>query len=263
MANKFVWYELMTSDPAAAKSFYGDVVGWTAKDMEHAGIPGIDYTVLSANGEMVAGLMEMPDAPKEAGAGPFWVGYVGVDDVDAMAQKVAAAGGAIHRAPEDIPDIGRFAVVADPHGAVFCLLTMSGSEGGGSGAGISPMTAGHVGWRELMAGDLGTEFAFYSGLFGWEKGQAIDMGAMGTYQLFDVDGLSIGGMMTKPAELAAPPHWGYYFTVPKIEAAVDLVKSGGGAVLNGPMEVPGGAWIINCTDPQGAYFSLVAPPTSS
>jgi predicted enzyme related to lactoylglutathione lyase len=262
----FVWYELMTSDPSAAKSFYGDVVGWTADDREYAGMPGFTYTVLSANGAQVAGLMEMPEEPKKAGAGPFWTGYIGVDDVDAKAEDLEKAGGSVHRAPDDIPGIGRFAVVADPHGAVFCLFSPapgeSGDSGGGSGAGVPPMTVGHIGWRELMAGDLDTEFAFYSGLFGWKKGDAMDMGPMGTYQLFDVDGLSIGGMMTKPAGMPAPPHWGYYFTVPEINAAADRVRAGGGAVVNGPMEVPGSAWVIQCTDPQGAYFALVAPPAS-
>lgn len=258
----FVWYELMTSDPAAAKSFYCDVVGWTASDMEYAGMPGFTYTVLSADGTQVAGLMQFPDDAREAGAPPFWIGYIGVDDVDAMADKVAAAGGAIHRAAADIPGVGRFAVCADPHGAVFCLFNgMPGDNGDdGSGAEAAPMTPGHVGWRELMAGNLDEAFAFYSGLFGWTRGEAIDMGPMGTYQLFNVGDMSIGGMMTKPAEVPAPPHWGYYFTVPKIEAAMERVKTAGGTVINGPMEVPGGAWIIQCTDPQGAYFALVAPP---
>jgi len=253
---KFVWYELMTSDTSAAKAFYSDVVGWSAADNDMA---GFTYTVLSADDAMVAGLMEMPEGPANAGASPVWIGYIWADDVDAMAERVKAAGGAIHRPPEDIPGVGRFAVVADPHGAVFCLFRAASSETDDLAAGASPVTPGHAGWRELMAGDLNEAFAFYSGLFGWEKAEAVDMGDMGIYQLFSKDGVTLGGMMTKPP-VVPQPYWGYYFTVEDINAAADRVKAGGGTVVNGPMEVPGGAWIVQCTDPQGAFFALTAPP---
>lgn len=252
----FVWYELMTSDAPAAKKFYSDVVGWTAADNNMA---GFTYTVLSAGDAMIAGLMEMPEEPAKAGAPPFWIGYIWSDDVDAMAERVKQAGGSVHREPADIPGIGRFAVVADPHGAVFCLFHGEPSGGGNSGPNASPMTPGHTGWRELMAGDLDGAFGFYSGLFGWERADAIDMGAMGIYQLFAKDGATIGGMMAKP-DFVPQPHWGYYFTVTDINAAVERIKSAGGAVTNGPMEVPGGAWIVQATDPQGAHFALTAPP---
>lgn len=251
----FVWYELMTSDAPAAKQFYSDVVGWTAADNDMA---GFTYTILSAGDAMIAGLMDIPEEPAKAGAMPFWIGYVWADDVDAMAETVKQAGGSVHRDPADIPSIGRFAVVADPHGAVFCLFHGETTDGN-SGSKASPMTPGHAGWRELMAGDLDGAFAFYSGLFGWEKADAIDMGAMGIYQLFAKDGQTIGGMMTKP-DFVPQAHWGYYFNVEDIDAAVERIKAAGGAVTNGPMEVPGGAWIVQATDPQGAHFALTAPP---
>ena len=83
------------------------------------------------------------------------------------------------------------------------------------------------------------------------------MGPMGTYQLFSIDGQQSGGMMNKPAEMPSPA-WGYYFNVDAIDAAAARVTQNKGQILMGPMEVPGGSWIINCIDPQGAYFSLVA-----
>jgi uncharacterized protein len=252
---KFVWYELMTDDPAAAEKFYGDVVGWSTKD---AGMPDRPYTLLSANGTQVAGLMKMPDAPREGGASPFWIGYIWVEDVDDMAAKVEKAGGSLHRPAADIPGVGRFAIVADPHGAVFCLFHGMSREGDAP-SGDNQMKPGHTGWHELMAGDLDEAFKFYSGLFGWQKADAIDMGAMGVYQLFARDGVTLGGMMTAPPQ-SPRPHWGYYFTVKAIEPAAERVKKGGGQVINGPMEVPGGAWIIQCMDPQNAMFALVAPP---
>lgn len=247
---KFVWYELMTTDIPAAERFYKSVVGWTAKD---AGMPDMTYTLFSAGERMIAGLMAMP---KDAeGMPPGWIGYIYADDVDATAKEVAARGGKVHRQPDDIPGVGRFAVVGDPTGAVFCLFSSTSEEGQDA----DRAAPGQVGWHELMAGDLNTAWTFYSSLFGWEKDQALDMGEMGIYQIFKVNGQPSGGMMTKPKDLPAPPYWGYYFNVDAIDAAVERVNAGGGRVVMGPMEVPGGSWIINAVDPQGAHFSLVAP----
>src|SRR5262249_18446465 len=118
---------------------------------------------------------------------------------------------------------------------------------------------GTVGWHELYARDWKVAFAFYESQFGWKKADALDMGEMGIYQLFTTgEGEPIGGMMNKPASVPQP-FWGYYINVPAIDAAVDRVKSAGGAVIMGPHQVPGGQWILQGTDPQGAFFALVAP----
>ena len=247
----FVWIELMTSDTKAAESFYRSVVGWGTQD---AGMADRSYTLLSVGGAMVGGLMAIPEEARAMGARPGWMGYISVDDVDAYARRVTAAGGAVHRAPEDIPGVGRFAVVADPHGAGFILFRGSNEEGPQPAA---PGTPGHTGWHELRAGDGASAFAFYSGLFGWTKAEAIDMGAMGVYQTFATGGAPVGGMMTKTAETPAPS-WLYYFNVDAIDAAVARVKGAGGQLINGPMQVPGGSWIVQCLDPQGAMFALIA-----
>jgi predicted enzyme related to lactoylglutathione lyase len=84
------------------------------------------------------------------------------------------------------------------------------------------------------------------------------MGPAGIYQLFNIDGVMAGGIMTKMAEERAP-HWLYYITVEAADAAVARVKNAGGQVLNGPHEVPGGSWVVQALDPQGAMFGLVAP----
>ena len=117
---------------------------------------------------------------------------------------------------------------------------------------------GHIGWHELHGGDPESAFAFYSGLFGWTKNDAMDMGPMGKYQIFTIKDQQMGGMMKKMAQEPVA-HWVYYINVEAIDAAVERVKSAGGQVINGPMEVPGGSWIINGLDPQGAMFALVAP----
>jgi hypothetical protein len=251
MPGKFVWYELMTTDAEAAAGFYRDVIGWGARDAE---IPGLRYTLFTIEARSVAGLMALPPEALAAGARPAWIGYVAVDDVDASTERVKRAGGSVHHGPEDIPDVGRFAVVADPQGATFALF-----KGNMEDSHVpSQSTPGGVGWHELHAADWQKVFDFYAGLFGWEKGDTMDMGAMGLYQLFGKGGPSIGGMFTKPAAEPAP-YWLYYVNVPAIEAAMARVKDKGGRVINGPHEVPGGSWIVQCIDPQGAMFALVAP----
>lgn len=252
-SGSFVWYELMTTDPVAAERFYTQAVGWTAAD---AGMPGMKYTLLSAGGQTIAGMMGLPaEAP---GMPPCWTGYIGVDDVDAKAAEIAAAGGSVLRPADDIPGVGRFAVVADPHGAGFCLFKGLMKPGEPPPPEPAPDRPGAVGWNELCAGALDTAWAFYSRVFGWTADQAIDMGPAGTYQLFALGGRPVGGMMTKPPEMPVPA-WQFYFNAEAIDAAVDRIHAGGGKVINGPMQVPGGSWIINCIDPQGAMFSMVAP----
>jgi predicted enzyme related to lactoylglutathione lyase len=251
---QFVWYELLTTDLPAAAAFYADVLGWAVAD---AGMPGMDYRIATAAQAPVGGLMALAACDRPAGTPPFWQGYVAVDDVDACARHLVEAGGSLCQPAADIPGVGRFAQVADPQGAGFVLFKGLG-DGSDAPPQAPPGTAGHVGWHELMAGDLAPAFDFYAALFGWRKTDAVDMGPMGLYQLWASAGSSVGGMMTRP------PHfpqacWQYYVNVEAIDAAVARVTAGGGQLLNGPMAVPGGQWVANCCDPQGAHFSLLAP----
>lgn len=246
--SRFVWYELMTTDTAAARSFYGKVVGWNMRDA-----PGsaINYTLLSAGGKDVGGLMALPQEACAAGAKPCWTGYVAVDDVDAAAAKVEKLGGTVHRAPSDIPAAGRFAVVADPQGAVFSLFHPLQP-----GEPAPPDTLGGICWRELHTTGWPAALDFYSAMFGWRKGEAMDLGPLGTYQLFTIDGAGAGAMFNSPAARQAR-FWLYYFIVGNIDAAVARVTGGGGKILNGPSPVPKNRWIVQATDPQGAMFALL------
>jgi len=246
---RFTWYELMTTDTKAAAAFYGDVVGWGTQD---ASMPGTAYTLFTAGAAPVSGLMELPGDARRMGVPPSWVGYVSVDDVDATADRVQRLGGAVHLPPRDIPNIGRFAVIADPQAAGLALFSPLDSYQGPSPA---PGTPGCIGWHELLATDWEGAFAFYAELFGWRKADAVDIGEMGTYQLFSAGGQTIGGMFTKPPTVPAP-FWLYYINVGDIDAAVERVRAGDGRILNGPMQVPGGDWIIQGMDPQGAMFAL-------
>ena len=249
---KFIWYDVMTSDTKAATAFYSHVIGWDAQ--EHTLEDNRTYTVFSKGPAMVAGLMAIPEALSAEGATPRWSGYVATDDVDADAARVWEAGGAIKRAPEDIPNVGRFAVASDPDGATF-LLFKPNTEAEPKPA--QPMTPGHVGWHELAAADPERAFAFYARLFGWTKDRAHDMGPMGTYQTFATGGAACGGMMKGCAQMSGP-RWNYYIAVDSVAAAAERATRRGGQVLHGPAEVPGGAWIVQALDPQGAAFAMVS-----
>jgi predicted enzyme related to lactoylglutathione lyase len=250
MASPFCWYELMTTDTAAAGDFYAKVVGW---DLEAGQGDMAFYTSFKTpGGVMIGGMMGIDDEMAAQGMRPGWIGYVAVDDLEASTAKVAELGGTVHRPPSDIPGVGRFSVVADPFGAAFQLFhgaqdfTMP-ADGKGTG---------FIAWRELMAGDLEKAWTFYSELLGWTSDTDHDMGPMGPYRLFKTGGAdNAGGMMTKPADLPAS-FWTYYFSVEGVRAAAERIAMHGGIVINGPMQVPGGDWIVQATDPQGAMFAL-------
>ncbi|MER8765970.1 MULTISPECIES: VOC family protein [unclassified Mesorhizobium] len=249
----FFWYELMTTDLDAAEAFYTSVVGWRGQPFEGAqGMPR--YIVMNVGERGVGGMMTLPDDARKMGMPPAWVGYILTRDIDAATASLKKAGGAVHREPDDIPGVGRFAVVADPQGAMFNFLQPSGPDQ----PPLPLATPGNIGWHELYTSDWKAAFDFYSSQFGWEKGDAMDMGPMGVYQLFAFGGELVGGMMNKPEQIPAPV-WQFYFNVPGIDAAAKRVTDNGGKILMGPMEVPGGSWIVQCTDPQGAHFALMAP----
>ncbi len=253
MANshgRFVWYELTTTDMDAAKAFYAEVIGWSTRD---ASMPGMAYTLFTAGEASVSGVTELPDDATTTGAMPRWIGYVGADDVAATANRIKRLGGAVHIPPTDVPNISRFAVVADPQMATFALFKWLTP---GQQQPAAPGVPGGVGWHELLATDWAKAFAFYAELFGWQK-VAADVDATDTYQLFSAGGQTIGGMFTKPP-MVPMPFWLYYFNVADIGAAAERVKAGGGRILEGPVEVSGGRRIARCTDPQGAMFALTA-----
>ena len=246
---KFGWYEIMTSDPQATGKFYSDVVGWTTQQMPSG--DGPPYTVFNLGSVGIAGMLQMSGHAS-------WIGYIAVDDVDAHIEKIVEAGGKLWKPATDVPGMLRFAVLSDPQGAAIVVFTpnaaMPSPERPGS------HTTGTIGWHELYTTDVEAGFDFYNKLFGWTKLTDMDMGPMGIYRLFDEGEhkeMGDGGMMTKGPHIPVSC-WNFYFNVDSIKAAITRVEAGGGKVVNGPMQVPGGGWIINGQDPQGAMFSLVS-----
>jgi predicted enzyme related to lactoylglutathione lyase len=249
MPNAFFWYDLMTTDTEAAKAFYADVVGWTP---QASGSPG--YTALAMDGAGLAGLMAIPEDAAAMGARPAWMGYIQVDDVPAKMEAVREAGGKVWKGPVTIEGVITFAVVADPQGASFLIAQPIPKNAPPRPARNAP---GNVGWHELYATDWQAVWPFYESLFGWQKTTLVDMGPMGPYQLFAGSDGDIGGMMNRPP-MVPVSYWNFYFVVPSVTEADARIAAAGGQVMVPPMQVPGGGWILQAMDPQGAVFTLTS-----
>jgi len=251
---RFIWHELVTTDPDAAAVFYAKVVPWKTQD---SGMPS--YTLWMAGKTQVGGLTGLPESA-EAGTPPHWIIYIATPDVDATVADAERLGGKIVKEPSDIPNMGRFAVLTDPQGATFAVYTPPGPPPEGS-EGSKP-GAGEFTWHELATTDADAALDFYTELFGWEKGPGHEMGAMGTYHIIEHGGAQVGGVYNAQGA-ATPPHWLSYVQVPDCTKATDIAKEEGARVLNGPMEVPGGSWITMLEDPQGGSFAVVEAPKAA
>ncbi|RDE05867.1 VOC family protein [Sphingomonas aracearum] len=250
-----IWYELMTPDVDAAKAFYGAVVGWTFTPFAVPG-EGMEYTIVEVDGQGVAGMMPRPaEAPIPAG----WYAYFHVEDLDAKAGEVTAAGGKVHMPASDIPNVGRIALVEDAQGVAFYLMRPSPPPGieGVENTAFSETLPGRVAWNELVTTDSKAALGFYGDLLGWTSTEAMPMGPMGDYSFVDCGITRLGAMMDQ-ASPDQPKRWGFYFSIPDVDAAATQVAELGGTVLMGPMEVPGGQRIVVATDPQGCPVGFVS-----
>lgn len=242
----FVWFDLLTTDPAKAVDFYSHVVGWKAQPFN------AEYTMFAGSQGPIGGAMKLPEAAAKMGAPPHWTSNVQVENVDATVAEAKKLGGRALVDPNDIPNVGRFAVIADPQGASIQVFKPT-----------EPMSVhdttkpGEITWGELVTTSHESAFVFYSKLFGWKKSRDFDMGPMGKYTIFSAGEKDAGGMFTKSKDMTMPPAWLYYVEVPTtLAAAIESAKARGAKLLNGPTEVPGGAHIAQLMDPQGAAFAL-------
>jgi len=246
-----VWYDLVTSDVAGALRFYSETIGWKTDAWKDAQ-PGNDYTMWVAVDHPIGGVVKLP--PEAKGMPPHWMAYTEVDKVDDTLAQAQKLGAKVLQPPFDIPKVGRIAVLADPQGAAFAIFTPSEPWPDQPRSG-----PGEFSWSELNTTDYEGAWKFYSQLFGWKHTSSHDMGPMGTYFMWnDPSQVTKGGMSNVAKSMNMPPHWLHYVTVDNIDAAVDRIKSKGGKVLNGPMQVPGGDFIAQCTDPQGGFFAIFA-----
>jgi predicted enzyme related to lactoylglutathione lyase len=245
----FVWYEHMARDPKAAIGFYTDVVGWKTQPFTEG---GGDYTMWVGSQGPLGGEMKLEGEAARMGAPPQWMAHVQVDDVDATAALAKKLEGKIYKEPTDIPNVGRFAVIADPQGATISIFKPK-TEAMELHDVSKP---GEFCWNELTTTDSAAAFQFYSQLFGWKILEEMDMGPLGKYRVFGQGDQRLGGMMNAPKDSRIPPRWLYYTETTDLDAALGRAKTKGAKVVHGPEDVPGGGRIAQLTDPEGALFAL-------
>lgn len=246
----FCWFELATSDQAAAKKFYGGLFGWTANDNPMG--PDAFYTTFQLRGKKVgAAYALMPDQVKE-GVPPHWGTYVAVTNVDEAIAKAKTLGGAVIAGPMDVAEHGRMAILRDPTEAVINLWRANKHQGVGLWG-----EAGAFCWSELMTRDTIAATKFYTALFGWKT--KVSEGAGFPYTHWQNDGADIGGMMAIMKEWGPmPPHWANYVQVNDCDEAAAKATSLGGTICMPATDIPNTGRFAMLQDPQGAAFAVIA-----
>ncbi len=251
LSGRFVWRELITPEPERAAVFLHTVFGWEARALPMGDQP---YTMLRhpGLGEDTGGAMR----PIMDGVPPHWLNYLTVDDVDAALVRVAELGGAVITGAMDLPGIGRFAVVADPSGAVIAVFR--GANPGATDTERTPPD-GTFCWSQLMTTDVAGCAAFYGALVGWTTAP------MGPTGVVFLDGaVARGSAMANPMP-EAPSHWLSYVAVPDVDARFAAATAAGATTFVPPTDMPGMGRFAVLADPTGAAFALWknAPPASA
>jgi predicted enzyme related to lactoylglutathione lyase len=245
----FCWVDLGTTDANGAKTFYGDLLGWSFEDRP-AG-PDAVYTMLKLEGKEVAGLYQLGEDMTSQGVPSHWLSYVSVASADDTAKRVKELGGTVLKEPFDVFDVGRMAVVQDPTGAVFAIWQPKKH----CGARLINQPGAFC-WNELLTVNVDRAGKFYTDLFGWST-QTQDMGPM-TYTSFMNGDRPAGGMMPIGKEMGqVPPHWSVYFSVNDCDKAVEKAKSLAAKILVPPTDIPGVGRFAVLHDPQGAAVALI------
>jgi uncharacterized protein len=233
----FIWHENQSRDVEAAKRFYTELLGWQTEAW-----PGeMDYTIIKTGDQGHGGFVAAQgDHPSN------WLGHVLVEDVDEIVRRAEAAGGTIVMGPQDVPDVGRLAVITDPQGAIVSAFAPQGEGAVGEGVFV---------WDELHTTDPGAAKSFYGEVFGWSS-QDSDMGGM-TYTIFKrAGGTDVGGCMQLEEGMQAPPHWLVYISTTDIDATTARAKELGATVFVEPTDIPDMGRFSVLQDPAGAAFGL-------
>lgn len=244
------WDELHTRDRDKAEAFYNTLFGWTSTPVEMS--PEYTYHILNRadNGEMFAGSHQQ--GADEEGQPSFWLVSLGSPDVDKATAKATELGATVIMEPADIPGTGRFALLMDPQGAAFSILTYS-DGGSGPDRGEGP---GCIVWHELVTSDVEASANFYSSIFGF-KAEMQDMGELKA-TVFKQGDEMFANLLPKPTP-DAPDAWVFYVEVTDAQETTDLAKKSGGSVIVPPMPLPPIGTVAWLADPTGAVFGILQP----
>lgn len=238
----FIWHENNSTDAEKAKSFYTELLGWDTEAW-----PGEqEYTIIKVGDKGHGGI-----AAAQGGAPSHWMGNVLVEDVDEVARRAEAAGGEVLYGPEDIPEVGRFALISDPQGAVVSAFAPRPQGDGELGEGVFV-------WDELHTSDPAAAKSFYGEVFGWTARDQ-DMGGF-TYTIFqNRSGTDVGGCFPLQEGMQASPHWLVYIGTDDVDASTARAKELGATVHIEPADIPDVGRFSVIEDPAGAAVGLYKP----
>jgi predicted enzyme related to lactoylglutathione lyase len=241
---RFGWHDHRSPDPQAAQRFYTELLGW---ELEVFPMGEFDYPMIKANDQTHGGF-----GPVQGDEPAGWLGSIVTDDVDAATQRVAAAGGTVQSEPVDIPEVGRWSVVADPQGAVFALFQAVGDP---------PTSEGVFVWDELGTADIEGAKSFYAEVAGWESSDQ-DMGGGFLYTIFRSNGVDRAGAYQRQADMPGSPGWLPYVATGDVDASLEKAASLGATTITEPMDIPTVGRMAIVADPTGAAIGLYKPEES-
>ncbi|MEO0062797.1 MAG: hypothetical protein RLZZ08_1357 [Pseudomonadota bacterium] len=261
MAGHPIWYELMVPDVAGIAPMYRAVLGWAIPAQGMAMPSGSEYRmIVRGDGGNAGGVLTISPAMADQGARPTWLLYFHVADVDDAVATATKLGATVHMPPTTMPGTGRMAMLADPGGAPFYVMTPTPPPGQPDATSdlFDVASPGHCRWNQLDTADAARADAFYKALFGWNTDRSMPMGAAGDYRFIDCNGVNIGAI--NPVSTAGQPdRWLPYFGVADIDAAHAAALANGFMVQGAIHEVPGGDWIFQGRDAAGTALAFVGP----
>ncbi|MER6129822.1 VOC family protein [Streptomyces sp. NPDC001795] len=239
------WADAMFTDVEGAKSFYGDVLGWTFGE---ASSEYGNYTQAYADGKAVAAVV--PPMPGQEGQSA-WCLYFAAPDAAATAQKIRDNGGEVLMEPMQVGEFGTMALARDPGGAVFGVW-QAGLHEGFEAKGVP----GAYCWAEVFTREPEKSDAFFPAVFPY-RGKQLEDEAV-DFRIFELGGEPVLGRMKMTDDFPpeVPPYINVYFTVDDCDAAVDRATKHGAILRFGPMDSPFGRFAA-LSDPQGANFSVI------
>ncbi len=245
---RFYWLELATRDRLASQRFYRDICGWNWREQDLGDFG--TYPMFGVGTVLQGGLV----APKPAGSAAHWMAYVTVNDLDAAIAAAPRTGGQVVVGPTRIPDIGRFAVVKDPRGAVILPFESTRPLAPESPRPIPP---GYFCWHELLTDDPEACVPFYEALFDWRT-EVSEMPGLGRYWIFLRGDRMECGMLSIPegATAQTPAHWLPYVAVADINTSIARAENLEAIVYCPPTDIPGFGRYAVLADPQYAEFAV-------
>lgn len=254
---RVVWHDLLTPDLAADERFYSGLFGWSFREMQRGRRP---YAVAYADGVPVAGLLERP-LPRDGARAAQWLGFISSDDVDASVRRALSLGAQARASAHDYAGRGRQAVLTDPQGITFGVLSSTGGD--------PPDVLAEPGewiWSALFTRDPENETAFYQDVFGYdvydlndvtEEGQAAEAQAAEHIELAS-NGYARATVNSLPARTPQrPSRWLHFVRVDSVWSAAAKAQTLGARVVLPPRDDRQGGRIAVLADPSGALFGVM------